>query len=319
MKDEKLLQPYEVSRATYRCSSLERKILYFGALIVQRERDLKNGYDRYIAEFSISQMLQTLGIESYRDAKQNIIDAIENISRNSLTLKKDEKHLIVISWIQKGIFDDDRDKCVLTFSEDIGKLFIECKDRYSLINPLVIGALKSFYAMRYYELALSYRGYTGKKGNPEKTWYFVRTIEDLRKMFEITAYEGHQGTKNFINKVVNDPIAELNAVNPEFKIDIEKIANPDDKRRIDGIAFKCISTAKATRPKQPKPTLTEKVEAERAEAQAERSPIERAKKLYPEEFERRIQARKKANPLELEMNSEYYVYKSLLVDNFAIA
>lgn len=316
MKDEKLLQPYEISRATYRCSSLERKILYFGALIVQRERDTKNGYDRYIAEFSITQMLQTLGIAKYDDAKRNIIDAIENISRTSITLKKDEKHLLVISWIQKGVFNDEKDKCILTFSEDIGKLFIDCKERFSLINPLVIGSLKSFYAMRYYELALSYRGYTGRKGNPERAWYFTRTIDDLREMFEIDAYNGSQGTKNLINKVVNEPIAELNAVNNEFRIDIEKIPNLNDKRRLDGIAFKC--TAKAVRPTKAKATLTEKVESERAEARAERAPIERAKALYPEEFTKRMKARKAADPIELEMQSEYFVYKSMVVDDYAI-
>ena len=247
MSDDKLLQPYEVSRATYRCSSLERKILYYSALIVQKQRDKKAGYDRYIAEFSISQMLHTLGIQKYDNAKANIIDAIEHISQTSITLCKDDKHLLVISWIQKGVFDDDKDKCILTFSEDIGRLFVECKERYSLINPLVIGALKSFYSMRYYELALSYRGYTGCKGNAQRQWFFTRTIGDLRKMFEVTAYDGQQGTKNFINKVVNEPIKELNATNPEFEIVIEKIYSPNDKRRLDGVMFKCTARQKTTR------------------------------------------------------------------------
>ena len=325
MQEERLLQPYEVSRASYRCASLERKILYFGALVVQKHKDKKSDYSRYVAEFSISQMLQALGIEKYKDAKQNIIDAVQNIANDSITLQKDEKHLIVISWIQKGVYDEDRDKCILTFSEDVGRLFVECREKYSLINPHVIGSLKSFYSMRYYELALSYRGFAGKNGNKEKKWYFQQSINDLRQMFAITGYDGSQGTKNLINKVINEPIAELNAINPEFKITIEKIRNIDDRRKIDGFKFNCTACGTSSKRAKihpgdsPARRRTKKIQNEIAEITEERAPIERAKALYTAEFARRVEEIKIKSPVPFVLAlAENDAYESMKADGYEI-
>ena len=39
--------------------------------------------------------------------------------------------------------------------------------------------------MRYYLVALSFKGFKGKKGNEKNSWFFEYSVEDLRKLFDI--------------------------------------------------------------------------------------------------------------------------------------
>ena len=230
------------------------------------------------------------------------------------TLYEDDEELQILSWLQEGLYSQKQNKIILVFTDKIGRLFFECRERFSLINPHVIGALKSFYAMRYYEIALSYKGYEGNN----KNWYFVRTIDELRTMFKVEGYTGKDGTKNFINKVILQPVEELNANNPDFTITIEKIPDESDKRKISAIKFKC----KAFSPKQKinknDSPASKQTKRELNEIAEERKPIERARALFPEEFARRVEVAKKSNPVVIEVLAEREAYESMKADGYAI-
>ena len=239
--DQKLLQPYSVSRAVYRCDSTERKMLYYAAVLVQHKPFLDSKSPSYNCEFRISEMLLALGMSNNGENRKNIRKVVETIARNTIKVVNTEKKLDVLNWLQRGIYDDEKDLVLLQFTDKIGELFVECRERFSLINLKTIGGLKSFYAMRYYEIALSYRGYMGKCENPIETWYFERSIDDLRMIFKIDkkSYDHKGGTKDFIEKVVKQPIAELNKLNSDFTITVEKLKNPLDRRRVVGFKFTC--------------------------------------------------------------------------------
>ena len=241
-ENEKLLQPYEVSRGVYRCDSTERKMLYYAALQVQYtsyKGILNMELNGYVAEFRISEMLFALGMANTDTNRKRIRKAVNTIAENTLKLFDDEDHLDVMNWLQRGIYDDKKDVVKLIFTHDIGKMFIECRKRFSLINLKTIGGLKSFYAMRFYEIALSYKGYAGKAENEPKSWYFERTLEEIKTMFEVSGYEYQKGTKDFIDYVIKQPIAELNKKNPDFVITLEKQVDPLDRRRAVGFKFTC--------------------------------------------------------------------------------
>jgi len=238
--DQKLLQPYSVSRAVYRCDSTERKILYYASLLVQLKpyKFLEYDMQGYLAEFKISEMLLALGMANTYTNRKLVRKAVETIAKNTIKVVDTEKKLGVLNWLQLGIYDDEKDKVTLIFTDAIGKLFVECREKFSLINLKTIGGLKSYYAMRYYEIALSYRGYMGKCENPIKTWYFERSIDELRAMFLVDGY-GDNRSNNFIDFVVKQPIAELNKLNSDFTITVEKLKNPLDRRRVVGFKFTC--------------------------------------------------------------------------------
>ena len=248
-KDNLLLQPYTISRATYKCGAVERKLLFFGALQIQKSKTAKNpNITEYSAEFSMAELLSSLGMSKNNGNKELIKKAVATIADNKIILYEDQTNIDVINWIQRGIVKDNT--VTLIFSNPVGELFFNCKDRFSAINPLVIGSLKSYYSMRYYELALSYRGYAGKNGNKINQWYFSYSLDDLRTIFKCDAYQYDNGTRDFIKKVVKNPIDELNANNDEFSIMIDTIKDPNDARRTTGIKFLCTRTTAPKRAKK---------------------------------------------------------------------
>lgn len=237
--ETKLLQPYEVSRAVYRCESIERKLLYYAALLVQSVPKGEKYYG-YVANFKIGEFLKCLGMSNRGgDIRRQIKEAVKTIATNTITLYEDEKHLDVMTWLRRGIYDEDNDNIVLIFSEDVGRLFVECKDKFSLIDPKVIGSLKSYYSMRYYEIALSYKGLKGHYGNDKNTWWFSYSLPELRTIFKVTGYTYTGGTQDFLKKIVQSPIQELNRFNQDFQISIQKIQDEKDRRKLASIKFIC--------------------------------------------------------------------------------
>ncbi len=305
-QNDKLLQPFSVSRATYKCGATERKILFFAALKVQQQSTANPNISEYSAEFALSEILKTLGMNNTQGNRELIKSAVKTIAQNSLILAEDEKNLDVVNWLQRGIFNIDNNTVKLIFSNLIGELFYTCRQRYSLINPRVIGAIKSFYAMRYYEIALSYNGFS--------PWRFYYSLDELRTMYQIDGYQYSTGTAEFIRRVVTYPIEELNKVNPDFVIELEKVTDENDKRRTKGFYFNCKkfgAKKKKTGCKRSKNVLNGI-----NEALEERKPFERFDTLYHEEFRRRIDELKCGNPLELEATAQEKAYKSMVADGY---
>ena len=235
--EPRLLQPYEVSRAAYKCGTIERKLLYYAALIVQKKPYTAGAeFSGYVAEFSLYDFCKKMLGNTSGVYFQTVKKALKAITENTIVLADNDDELKVLSWLQEGYYSQKLNKVVLVFTDKIGKMFVECRERFSLINPAVIGSLTSFYAMRYYEIGLSYSGFGS-------SWYFVRTIDELRQTFRIDSYTGAKGTNNFITKVVTQPLEELNAVNHDFRIDVVKIPDETDKRKLNAVKFVCTRTA----------------------------------------------------------------------------
>lgn len=318
MQQVKLYQPNQISRAAYKCECTERKILFYAALQVQkaRYRFCDVSMSGYVAKFKISEMLKALSMENTTSNRNNVKAAIHTIARNTITVNDTEDKLTVINWLQQGDYDAKTNTIELVFTDAIGRLFCECREQFSALSPVVIGSLKSYYAMRYYELALSFRGF--------HPWEYTLTLDQLRNMYQIDSYTGANGTNNFITRVVNEPIEELNANNPEFFIATEKIQDSNDKRRVYAIKFKCTSFGASSKRAKIHPgdssarKRTKKIQNEIAEIAEERAPIERAKTLYPEEFARRVEVVKKSNPVVIEALAENEAYESMKSSGYSI-
>lgn len=302
-ENEKLLQPYEVSRGVYRCNSTERKMLYYAALLVQHKPFLDSKRPSYNAEFRISEMLFALGMPNTQGNRELIKKAVKKIAENTITLFDDEDHLDVMNWLQRGIYDNKNDIVRLQFTEEIGKLFVMCRKRFSLINLKTIGGLKSFYAMRFYEIALSYKGYAGKAENEPKSWYFERTLDEIKTMFKVDGYEYQKGTNTFIDYVIKQPIAELNKKNPDFVITLEKQVDPLDRRRAVGFKFTCkvCGAGRSKKKVLAVDTSTQKLikqaENERIEAENDFTEIEKMKALYMADFAARLDKKQEQEAL----------------------
>ena len=237
-----VLQPNKVSRAAYKCDSTERKLLYFATAKLENcfltEGDVV--VRRYTACFKIGEMLRALGMNNIASNRKRIREAIKTIAKQTITVLETEKKLVVMNWLQKAVYDEDENKVVLTFTDDVGMYLQDLKEQFSSLDFKTIGAIKSYYAMRYYEIALSYEGFKGQDGNQPHSWFFDLDLERLRIMFEIkdSAYRGR--IDNITEKAVKQPIRELNAVNPRFRIDIERLKKG---RTLVGYRFICTDIA----------------------------------------------------------------------------
>ena len=184
-----VLQPNKVSRAAYKCDSTERKLLYFATAKLENsfltEGDVV--VRRYTACFKIGEMLRALGMNNIASNRKRIREAIKTIAKQTITVLETEKKLVVMNWLQKAVYDEDENKVVLTFTDDVGMYLQDLKEQFSSLDFKTIGAIKSYYAMRYYEIALSYEGFKGQDGNQPHSWFFDLDLERLMtfKLFKI--------------------------------------------------------------------------------------------------------------------------------------
>jgi plasmid replication initiation protein len=302
-----VLQPNKVSRAAYKCDSTERKLLYFATAKLENsfltEGDVV--VRRYTACFKIGEMLRALGMNNIASNRKRIREAIKTIAKQTITVLETEKKLVVMNWLQKAVYDEDENKVVLTFTDDVGMYLQDLKEQFSSLDFKTIGAIKSYYAMRYYEIALSYEGFKGQDGNQPHSWFFDLDLERLRIMFEIkdSAYRGR--IDNITEKAVKQPIRELNAVNPRFRIDIERLKKG---RTLVGYRFICTDLAHSN------PVCDTELDSKIA-----LDDIERLKQKYFAEYAKRLAERAQSRqPYESLAMIDFEIFEQMKSEGFEI-
>ncbi|MDR0785042.1 MAG: replication initiation protein [Treponema sp.] len=73
-------------------------------------------------------------------------------------------------WLQRAEFNKDTGVCTMIFDQDLAGFLKELKRLYARLNLADMGRLQSRYALRIYEIALSYKSLAGKDGNAENAW-----------------------------------------------------------------------------------------------------------------------------------------------------
>lgn len=312
---EIVFQPNKVSRAAYKCDSTERKLLYFAtakletSLVPDEDGSV---FKRYTASFKIVDMLHGLVMNNIPSNRKRIREAIKTIAKQTITLLETEKKFVVMNWLQKAEYDEDENKVLLMFTEDVGKYLQDLKDQFSGLDFKTIGAIKSYYAMRYYEIALSYEGFKGLDGNAPNKWFFDLDLEQFRRMFEIKddAYKGRKD--NITEKAVKGPIRELNAVNPRFRIDVEKLKKG---REIVGYRFICTDLL------MPETALEECTEDAKGSGSAPEliARVDAMKQKYFAEYARRLVARaENRKPFESPLMIDIEILESMVSEGFEI-
>ena len=266
---EYAIQPNAVSQAVYECGSNARKMIAMAtALLPMTPRSKED----YTVSFTISEFLTALNITDGSRTRDLIRSALKECAKNLITVQDDNDAYKLMPWFQEVNADWNEQKCEMTFNSKLAKLIIELKGKARL-DLIDMGKLQSKYAIRFYELAMSYAGFAGKNGNKEKCWYFEREVGELRELFAISDKK-YKMTKDFRVYVVDQPIQELNSADVGFKIEIEYIRKG---KKLTGFRFCCQYESRTEREATPQAeTLTEKEN-------------EKLKKLYPEQWEKYYQ------------------------------
>jgi plasmid replication initiation protein len=235
-----VLQYNAISRSIQNLSATAKKLTVMAMALLPTDLSSRT------ARFTFGEFCKALGVsiggESFRLFKDAATECMENI----ITVETDkiikgkrkwEKYV----WFSHSSFDEESGICTMTFAEEFAGILKEMRRVYAKINLKDLGKLQSRYAIRYYEMAKSYESLAGKDGNQSGTWYFERTIPELRQLLAIPE-SAYPRTNTFREKVVEGPVKELNEAGVGLAITPEGIKQG---RNLKSIRFNC---NKATRP-----------------------------------------------------------------------
>lgn len=266
---EYAIQPNAISQSVYECGTNARKLIAMAMALLPMNPKAEQDYS---VSFSITDFLTALGITDGSRTRVLTKSAVRECARAIVTVNDDDDEYKLIPWFVSSSLYRNTDKIEMTFNSALAKLILELKGKAKL-DLIDMGKLQSRYAIRFYELAMSYAGFAGKNGNKEKCWYFEREIGELRELFVIDDSKYKQ-TNSFRINVVDQPIQELNSADVGFKIGIEYIRKG---KKLTGFRFCCQYESRTEREATPQAeTLTEKEN-------------EKLKKLYPEQWEKYYQ------------------------------
>ena len=271
-KDNKLFQSNAISRSIYSCTPIARKLIAYTLKCFLDYAEEKNitaeNLKNAEIKFQIPDFLKALEMLKGGKTYSVVKNAVQECFHASITLVDEEKHFLAINWFTTSEYDENKGFINMKLNPDIAQNLLLYKEtQYSLINLKVIGALKSIYAIRFYEIALSYRNMKGKYKNKLGKWTFTYSIDELKL---ILGAEGKR-TNNFLDRNVRQPIEELNKINTEFSISIEIVKELNKAKKI---VFTCqeniqkvIAPSKTEKPSKADKEL-EEVNKEREELEA---------------------------------------------------
>ena len=231
--------PNNFLRASYKCSATTQRMYFYSIF-----KYLTSPVERNVVSFSFSDFFTDLNLSDGKKTRNLIKESANEILDMKIVLEDNERQYEVTNVFQSA-------RCVFTdttfsfkFTDDMKVFLDELKEiGFSLFEINDLGKLKSFYALRYYLVALSYKGFKGRRGNVKDSWFFEYTLEDLRRLFDIGDGEYTQ-IGPFKRVVVDLPLKELNEKNLGMQIACTPIKK---SRKIVGFHFECIDSQKAER------------------------------------------------------------------------
>jgi plasmid replication initiation protein len=262
---EFVLQPTIISRSMHDLSVTARKLIAMAMAI---------GTDHngdYLAVFEVEDFFKTLNLQA--GGKQNLAleAAITECANSSIKIKTEEEWRLW-PWVQEINMHKNKSaswKIIrIVFNPKISEVIKNFKKAYSKIDLADLGKLQSRYAIRFYEIALSFSGLAGKNGNEKDKWYFALSLPEMREYFKIDQRK-YKLTNAFKNRIIDQPIEEINAAEIGIRIEPEYIRKG---KFLIGAKFNC----RWLRQGEPVPVDP----ATESEKEAEK-----LKKKYPEEFE----------------------------------
>jgi hypothetical protein len=252
---EYVLQHNAITRAIYNLSASAQKLIAMAmALIPMDAKELQD----YRVEFTIKDFVDALKLSRIgTETEKYVLAAVRECLDSHIEIFLPNREWVGWTWFLESrlVYEDTKnimrveantmnmpehipfiwDKITMTFNPCLGKVLNELKRHYTKINLADIGKLSSKYAIRFFNIAMSWQSEAGKKGNPPNTWYFAYTLPEIRSLFVIPKSK-YPVTGNFRTKVIDHPLTEINNANLGIKITPEYIRKG---RSLYGVKFWC--------------------------------------------------------------------------------
>jgi hypothetical protein len=242
------LQSNDISNAIYSCSVTARRLIAFcisNAYNDHLELDMISEKEKIgtikmpcmKSVFSYKDFFNRMDMKSDTRQIEQVKKAVDECMEAVIRIESVE-HYKKYTWFISSDINKETGKIEMIFNPLIYQAITEwyfSTRGYSALSLELLGKLSSIYSMRYYEMALSQMGNKGKNGNESGQWFFERTVDELKTLFVLQGkYENR--LDNFITKVIENPISELNTYNKDFQIEVIKIK---EGRKTVGFRFIC--------------------------------------------------------------------------------
>ena len=276
-----VIQHNSVSRSAHGLSATARKLTAMAMSLLPA--DLSS----LTAAFTFSEFCKALGIviggETYKIFREAVRECMQStIYIETVPDDKGKKQWKEFTWFTMAEYDEVTGNARMTFSSELAEFLIALKWMYSKIDLKDIGELQSRYAIRLFEMAMSYMSLKGKRGNADQNWYFERPIPELRMIMGVPK-EAYKENRLFRQKVIEEPVKEINRSGIGLEIKPEGIKQG---RRLVAIRFDCKQSPRTTRGKRSgaKEALPLPEPNPKTEDLLEEKELEHLKELYPSEF-----------------------------------
>jgi len=279
-----VLQHNAISRSIHKLSATAKKLTAMAMALIPPDLSSLS------AAFTFTEFCKAVGYEKGGESYLIYKAAVKECSNNRISIelqlpKKGKTIWQGYTWFTFAEIDEGTGVCTMTFSPQLAAALLDMKRVYAKINLQDLGRLQSKYALRLFEMAKSYESLAGKDGNEQDAWYFERTVQEFKELFGLSD-DIYKETKYFRQRIIEDPIKEINKAGIGVKITTEGIKQG---RQLSSIRLNC---KKAPRKTQAKCGRKKKeVQLELADIKIRQSEtlqekeMEHLKELYPKEFE----------------------------------
>jgi plasmid replication initiation protein len=234
-----ILQHNAISRSIQNLSAMAKKLTAVAMALLPPDMSPRT------TAFTFNDFCKALGIsiggetfKLFKNAATECMQCVIKIETDKMI--KGKRKWEQFTWFTHSSFDEETGICTMTFSEELTSVLLDLKKVYAKISLQDLGKLQSKYGIQYFEMAKSYESLQGNEGNKSGYWYFERTIPELREMFCIPT-DTYTENKRFRQKVVEEPLKELNAAGVGLEIKTEGIKQG---RNLKSIRFDCQKTPK---------------------------------------------------------------------------
>jgi hypothetical protein len=224
-----------ISRSIYSVSIHARRLIAMAsALLPEKEGDYK-------VSFNVRDLIGSLGITWGGEQKKYLRAAVEEALGATIKINMPNGDWVGYTWFTECRLTNFRLEVEwgwgtihMEFNPKLGEALKKLKG-FATLNLMDLGKLQSRYAIRFYEIALSYAGFAGKDGNRRGEWYFDMTLQDIRIRFDISPNK-YKLTKDFRVYIIDNSIEEINNARIGLWIEPEYQRSG---RYLAGVRFKC--------------------------------------------------------------------------------
>lgn len=225
-----LKQPNSFARAIYKLSPIGKKLFSYSVYRFCGDRA-----GRII--FSYSEFCHDLNMSVGGNTYELVKEAVNEIFDLRIILVEEKRKYSILHVYSKISMEET--KVVFCFEEKIKTLIkLYERENFTILSLSKIGTLKSFYSIRFYEIALSWRGKIGAIKNNRNAWFFDYEFEDLKKLFVAENVRNN----NFVRDCIKKPLNEINEKIDDIEMTTEIKAYEPNGKTPKIIRFWCIDT-----------------------------------------------------------------------------